>query len=326
VITGESASNVMSTTHSISDLPYTIVGGTRVQQGGSDLRHVSAVVLDRGSRTVRGESFERLMAAGVDEVISVLGPAPHYDVEQLAAKMSNVRFVLLRSEVTTGEQINIGIHISTHPQVMVLWSDSELGRLTDRAMQRIRENNALCAVPTIRSDRGVIVPSVFAPAFHGTLFRTIPTQPGKQHADTLYPFDYVGIYSKEKFTGIGGYDRSIGNPYWQRLDLGLRAYLWGERIAVVPELRVDANRPLPTDDTTPDASYARFHLKNLAVKFGGDSGRIPTRYILPFLFRSGLGPAVALRIFRDIRSWVRTNKYRFCQDARRVTELWEVNY
>ena len=315
----------MSTTRSISDVSYTIVGGTRVQQRGPDTRGVSVLVLDRGSRTVRSDSLERLADAGVDEIISVLGPAPHYDVEQFAAKMSNARFVLLGSEVSPGEQINIGVHVSMFPLVLVLWSDLDLGRLTDRAMQRIREVDALCAVPTIRSDRGVVIPSVAAPAFHGTLFRTIPSQPGKQRAETLYPFEYMGIYSREKFTSLGGYDRNIGNPYWQRLDFGLRTYLWGERIAVVPELRVDATRPLPSDDTTPDASYARFHLKNLAVKFSGDSGRIPVGYILPFLFRSGLGPAEGVRIFRDVRSWVRANRYRFAQDARRVTELWEVN-
>ncbi len=315
----------MSTTRSISDVSYTIVGGTRVQQRGPDTRGVSALVLDRGSRTVRGDSLERLAAAGVGEVISVLGPAPHYDVEQLAAKMNNARFVLLGSDISPGEQINIGVHVSMFPLVLVLWSDLDLGRLTDRAMRRISEIDALCVVPSIRSDRGVVIPSVAAPAFHGTLFRTIPTQPGKQRAESLYPFDYIGVYSREKFTSLGGYDPKIDNPYWQRLDFGLRTYLWGERIAVVPELRVDATRPLPSDDTTPDASYARFHLKNLAVKFGGDSGKIPLRYILRFMLRSGLGPVEALRIFRGIRSWVGANRYRFTQDARRVTKLWEVD-
>lgn len=315
----------MSTTRSISDIPYTIVGGTRVQQTGPDVRGISAVVLDRGSRTVRGESLERLVGAGVDEIVSVLGPAPHYDVEQLAARITNARFVLLGSKVSPGDQINIGVHESRFPLVLVLWSDEDPGKLTDRIMQRIREQDALCTVPTIRSDRGVVVPSVTAPAFHGTLFRTIPTQPGKHRAESLYPFDYVGVYRRDKFISVGGYDRSLSNPYWQRLDFGLRAYLWGERIAVVSELRVDATRSLPSEDTTPDGSYARFHLKNLAVKFGGDSGRIPLPHLIRFLIRSGLAPGPALRVFRDVRSWVRANRFRFVQDARRVTELWEVD-
>jgi hypothetical protein len=315
----------MSTTRSISDIPYTIVGGTRVQQSGQDIRGISAVVLDRGSRTVRSDSLESLVKAGVDEIVAVLGPAPHYDVEQLASRISSARFVLLGSEVTPGEQINIGVHESMYPLVLVIWSDSDLGILSDRVMQRIHDGDALCAVPTIRSERAVVVPSVTAPAFHGTLFRTIPTQPGKQRSESLYPFDYVGMYNRRRFTSIGGYDRNIQNPYWQRLDFGVRAYLWGERIAVVPEFRVDASRPLPPDDTTPDASYARFHLKNLAVKFGGDSGRIPLRYGIRFLFRSGLGPAAAIRVFREVRAWVKGSRYRFTQDARRLTELWEVD-
>ena len=296
-----------------------------MQQSGPSVKRISAVVLDRGSRTIRGDSLERLIAAGVDEVVSVLGPAPHYDVEQLAARIDRTRFVLLGRTVSAGEQINIGIHEAMFPLTFVLWSDDDLGRLTERAMERVRAENALCAVPTIRSDRGVTIPSVTAPAFHGPLFRTIPVQPGKHTTRTLLPFDFVGVYDRDRFVSLGGFDPGIVNPYWQRLDFGVRAHLWGERIAVVPELRVDATRPLPVDDTTPDASYARFHLKSLAVRFAGDSGRIPFKAFVSLVFRSGLGPREAVRVFNDGRAWVRQHRYRFVQDAKRLTELWEVD-
>ena len=117
--------------------------------------------------------------------------------------------------------------------MLVVWSDCEVGIITERTLERIRSIDALCSVPTIRSERGTVVPSVTAPAFYGTRFRTIPAQPGNQ-SETLYPFDYSGVYGRDRFLRSGGFDRSIVNPYWQLLDFGFRAYLWGERIAVVP--------------------------------------------------------------------------------------------
>jgi hypothetical protein len=307
-----------------SDIPYTIAGGTRVQRAGGNARGISALVLDRGSRTVRAESLARLIGAGVDEVLTVLGPSPHYDVEQLTQKLPTARFLLLQQSASIGAQINTGMYESQGPLVLVIWSDCEVAAVTDTTLERIRGMRAICGVPTVRGDKGSVVPTVTAPAFFGTRFRTVPVQPGNTD-NTLYPFDFMGIYDRDRFTQSGGFDRRMTNPYWQLLDFGLRSYLWGERIAVVPGLRIDATRPLPAVDTTPDASYARFYVKNLAVRFSGDSGRLPGRKAVSFVTRSGLGPLAALRLFREIREWVRVNRYRFCQDARRVTELWEVD-
>lgn len=317
--------SAMSTTPTTSDTPYTVVGGTRVQRGADELRGISALVLDRGSRTIRADSLERLAGCGVDEVLIVLGPAPHYDVEQLAARISNTRFLLLGNDVSAGEKINIGIHESASPLVVVLWSDNELPRLTDRVIEHMTGDDALCHVPTIWSDRSVMLPSVTAPAFHGKLFRIVPTQPGKSTNQTLFPYEYIGVYGQDRFIRLGGYDPKIRNPYWQRLDFGMRAYLWGEQILVSPELRVNAAREIPPDDTTPDAGYARFYLKNLAVKFTGDNGRLQVRALFSVVFRSGLRLSAAVRLFREVRDWVDRYRYRFVQDAGRVTELWEAH-
>ena len=314
----------MSTTPSISDIPYTIVGGTRVQPSRERLCGICAIILDRGSRTVHSETLERVFRAGVDETVVVLGPSPHYDVEQLARKLQGVRFILLTERVTAGTQINIGIHESSCNHIAVMWSDSELGIISDRTLVRLQESEALCVVPTVRSERGTVVPSVTAPAFYGTKFRTIPAQPGTK-GDSLYPYDYMAIYDRARFVHLGGFDRSIINPYWQLLDFGFRGYLWGERISVLPGFRIDATRAFPPVDTTLDASYARFYLKNLAVRFAGDSGKLSSRRLLTLISRSGLGPFEAIRLFQEARKWVKENRYRFCQDARRITELWEVD-
>lgn len=314
----------MSTTPSTSDIPYTIVGGSRVQKPEQSSVGLSILVLDRGSRTLRAESLELLLQAGVDEVVVVVGPAPHYDVEQLASRIDRTRFILLREALTGGERVNIGLRESVAERVLVMWSDYTIHALPERFGDREHSFSGMCAVPAIRGDRGGVIPSITAPAFHGNAFRTIPTLPGKHTPQTLFPYDFVGIYNRENCWAIGGYDEKIANPYWQKLDFGLRTYLWGSRITVAPDLRLDAERPIPQEDTSPDPGYSRFHLKNLGVRFGGDSGRLPLRRLFSFLLKSGLGPAKSAKIFFEVRRWVRENRYRFVQDAGRVIELWEV--
>ena len=313
----------MSTTPSTSDLPYTVVGGV-----GLDLTRrvgVSAVLLNRGGRPVRAETIAPFTACGVDEVIVVLGPQPHYEIEQLAARLPVSRFVLLGREVTFGEQINIGVHESRSPRALVVWSDMDAPVINERTVGRATELGALCVSPLLKNERNETVPSVYAPAFYRALFRTVPTLPGAEGDPTLYPYAGVGLYDKIRFGSLGGFDPQIRNPYWQTLDFGTRAWLWGEQLRVLPSLRLQSTRPLEPDDTTPDAGYARFYLKNLAVRFVRDQGRVPARQLVPFVLRSGLGLAESVRLFRDVKYWVHGNRYRFVQDARRLTELWEVS-
>lgn len=311
----------MSTTRSTSELPYTVVGEPHASASRIG---VGALVLNRGGRPLRAETFEPFTTCGADEVLVILGPQPHYEVEQLAGRLPRTRFILLSREVTIGECLTIGIRESRSPFVLSLWSDMLPPTLCERTAERLVELDSVCTVPVIKTERNETVPSIVAPAFYRSLLRTVPTQPGAEGAPSICVYADTGVFRKERYENLGGYDPAIRNPYWQRLDFGFRAYLWGDRIRAMPTLRIGLTRPLPADDTTPDASYARFHLKNLGVRFLRDQGRLPLRLLLPFISRSGLGVSEAIRHFRDARDWVTRNRYRFTQDARRVTELWEV--
>ncbi|MFW5717558.1 MAG: hypothetical protein ACOC2Y_03465 [Spirochaetota bacterium] len=314
----------MSTTPSTSEIRYTVVG----EAGGVDQRSrigLSAVLLNRGDRPIRAELIAPFAESGVDELVVVLGPQPNYEVEQLASRIPRARFLLLSKPVTLGEQLNLGIREARSPYVLTIWSDMYAPTVSPRLVEKIREIDAVCAVPVLRTERNETIPSIIAPAFYRSLFRTVPVAPGSEGSPSLYVYGDTGVFLKDRFELLGGYDTAITNPYWQRLDFGMRAYLWGDSIRLMPSLRIQTSKPLPPDDTTPDASYARFHLKNLAIRFVRDQGRLPVRQLLPFVLRSGLGASEAVRQFRNARSWVRRNCYRFTQDARRVTELWEVD-
>ncbi|MFW5688725.1 MAG: hypothetical protein ACOC1U_04055 [Spirochaetota bacterium] len=314
----------MSTTPIPSDLPYTVVGRSTAPPA-EGRAGVSLLLLHRAGRPLRAELLAPFAESGADEVICVLGPAPHYEVEQLASRVERTRFILLGRDVSTGEQINIGMREARTPYVITLWSDMYAPSITERVLRRVAELDSFAVVPIIRTERNETVPSIIAPAFFRSLFRTIPTQPGSEGTRSLYVYGDIGVFDRDRFNRVGGYDPAIRNAYWQRVDLGMRANLWGEQIVVLPSFRVQTSRPLPADDTTPDASYARFHLKNLSVRFVRDQGRLPLRQLLAVVFRSGLGLTEAIRHFRETRRWVRDHAYRFTQDARRLTELWEVD-
>ena len=312
----------MSTTPSTSELPYTVVGEQGPLAPGSRVG-LSAIVLNRGGRPVRAETFIPFAECGVDEVIVVLGPQPHYEIEQLAARVPRARFILLSREVTVGEQINIGMHEARTAHVLTIWTDMRPPAINPWIVEKVEELDSACVVPLLKSERNETIPSVHAPAFYKSLFRTIPTQPASEGASSLYAYADTGVFDARRFERLGGFDPHIRNPYWQRLDFGMRTFLWGDRIRVLPSLRIQVTRPLPADDTTPDASYTRFHLKNLGIRFVRDQGRLPSRQLLLLSLRSGLGTAESVRLFREVRKWVEEHKYRFSQDARRLTELWE---
>ena len=79
------------------------------------------------------------------------------------------------------------------------------------------------------------------------------------------------------------------------------------------------------EEVTREQSYKLFYLKNLAIRFSRDSGTLPRSRFIPYLFNSGGDFISAGREFRNVRKWAEVNKYRFRQDARSVTELWELS-
>jgi len=119
------------------------------------------------------------------------------------------------------------------------------------------------------------------------------------------------------------YDPEILNPYWQKLDFGFRAHMWGEQLLCSTSLRIRYLGEHEAEDTTPDESYGRFYLKNLAVRFDSDAGSLPLSRFLSYAGKRGGSPIARIKEFREASEWVKTHRFRFCRDARSVTELWE---
>ena len=306
-------------------VPYTVVGGKRAGVAPRLPASLSLVLLNRGGRPFKSSTISDIDALGIREVLSVEGPAASYDIEALSAKYPFIKFLILHQEVTLGEKINMAIAESNGRFNLVLWNDtrSQPGVITERFLDRIIKKDLLCVVPVLQNQKMETLPSIRSPAFYRKQLRVLPSQPSTDGVPSIYPYDFCGIYQKERFTLLGGFDYLLDNPYWQKLDFGFRSFMWGERIACDTTFRLSYLADAPSEDATRDLSYKLFFLKNLAIRYGGDSGHIPRSRFLPYLLSSGADVISAIREFRNVGKWVGINRYRFQYDARSITELWE---
>jgi len=283
------------------------------------------LLLNRGPRLYRAALIQDLVKVGFDSIVSMEGPVDSPELEGITSKYPQVRFVCLHEEANLGARINIGMRESCSPFVLVMWNDLRLATstLSSRFFDKVTELGAACLVPTLNDSAGSVVPSISHPAQSGKAFKVVPLPPKADGEKSLYPFDACGIYSREKFTSLGGFDWTISNPYWQKLDFGMRAWLWGESIRYAQALRLNYEGSPQPDDTTPDADYGRFWLKNLAPSYRGDCAVLPRSRLISYLARSRMGPASGLEEFKAAREWVSACSYRFKADAARLADLWD---
>jgi len=317
------------------------------------------VILNRGGRYPRYTFFEELEKAGFDYVISMEGSSARYDLEALTGSFPFVRFILLKEPVSAGEEINLAASELSSPLFFVLWNDLRIlrGGGAERMAERLlsaagasgNQGNKgaykrLCTTPLIQDGRSETIPTLIAPALvpeanHGlpsrrveksrafrlkSIVKTIPFIPKKEGLPSLYPFDGVGIYDRERFMRLGGYDPAIKKFYWQLMDFGFRANLWGEEIAVTQLIKLAYDGAFPEEDVTADEGCLRFFLKNVAPVFRRDYAHIPLRRFPGYFKRRG-DLFTAWEEFSAAREWVRTNRYRFGSDARIIAERW-VNF
>ncbi len=316
--------STIPTTLSDSAVPYTVVGGARGSGGAG--QPVSLVVLDRGPRLFRAETLRDFDRLGFDSITCVEEQgAELFDIEALCQRFPRLRFILLGAPADAGTRINIAIRESASPFVFVLWNDMSIATagLSGRFLERIAENDRICLSPFLSGPDGSLLPVSATPALQGSSLRILPLSAAREGARSLYPFDYCGIYSRERFALLGGYDGRLSNPFWQRLDFGFRAWLWGEEIHLSQSLRVTYDEGPPAEDSTVDGDYRWFWLKNLAPRHRGDSAVLPRARFFEYLLSRKGGTLRALGEFRAARAWVELNRYRFCQDAERLVELWD---
>ncbi|MFQ3547311.1 MAG: hypothetical protein SNJ56_03155 [Termitinemataceae bacterium] len=319
--------NTIPTTFNQDLPPYTILGsGKRAGTSG-----VTAVLLNRGGRYLRRTVFQDLERSGFDYVLSVEEKRENYDIEELCLRYPFLQVLLVETGLSLGSWINLAAQEVRTSLFFVLWNDIHLyhggrslqGSEAMRIADRVQKNEVLCTVPLVQNSKFESLPTLISPAYYRGTIKTLPLVPRIEGAPSLYPFDGVGIYHRDRFIQLGGFDTSLTSQFWQLMDFGFRAHLWGEEIRSSQAVRVMYDGEIPPQDTSVHPDYKRFYLKNIAPVFRGDSAYLPWRRFIRYFIRSGDSIRVAHRSFREARRWVSLNGYRFRKDARLLTELWE---
>jgi len=317
----------MSTTPTTSEaagrLPYTVLGGPRWDRVRRHPFALTLLVLGRGDRLFKSDLITDLLGRQLGEVLWIEGSESAQDVEPLSHEFPQVRFLLVAGRGTPGDWVNIGIDEARAPLVMVLWSDTRLSEFPVTEIGSIEKSGVLCSVPVARTAAGEPVPSWQAPVWKRRRFSLAWHVPRVDAERVLFPFDYCGLYHRLKFSQTGGFDPAVTNPYWQKLDFGLRCFLWGERLLGSLKIRMTYTGAPPESDATPDAGYKKVWLKNLAVRTRREMGSLPPWRALDYMLHSDTGPFVAVKEFRTARRWVHRHRFRFRRDPRDLVEAWE---
>ncbi|MBN1410054.1 MAG: hypothetical protein JW969_04365 [Spirochaetales bacterium] len=318
-------STIPITSNNIS-VPYTIIGGKKRPENPDKYPSLTLLILNRGGRFHRENLLKEIKEPADTEIIYLEDSALSYDIEPLSRKYPDIRFLLLHNEITAGEKINLGAVESNSPSFLVLWSDMSLKapRFSPSFLEHARINSLLCTVPVLKNTRLESVPCIMIPGYMKKKIKVVPWEPRKNEEHSLYPFDYCGIYDKEKFCRIGGYDPYLKNPYWQKMDFGFRSHLWGEKIQLNTAFHIEYTVETPSEDATPDNSYKLFYLKNIFIKYSGQMAFLPFTRLFLYCLNSDTDFINSSREFFAIRKWVVKNRFKFKMDARTLIQNWEV--
>ena len=284
---------------------------------------VSVVLLGRGGNHYKAKMLNTLVQCGFESIISIERDHESYNIDNIASQYPQVKFIITLEKLNIGEMINIGIEESPSDHVLVLWDDVKFtpSTLSPHLAERLIELKNYCVVPRlITKIQGM--PVVTSPSALSSKFQVARSSFVKDEEATLYPFDFVGLFDKEKFITLGGYDYTIESPYWQNLDMAVRSWLWGEKTSISTAFQLIYEDSLPVEDQTANLSELRFFLKNLSPVFKYDHGVLPSSAFVRYMMHSSSGFIEAYKSFKDAQKWTEKNKYRFKRDIVSLMEKW----
>jgi len=300
----------------------TVLGGT--ERPAKITMPVTCIVLMRSGSTFRSRVLENVLSCGFESVITVEQKSKSCNTDQLSRLFPQVKCIVALDDVTPGDMMNIAMAETQSPYALVINDElcSEPISFTSSLAKRLIALNQYCVVPRLASESMQMLPVNYIPGANKSVFEVTVSPLVSDGCPTLYPFDFAGFYDCKKYISLGGADYTITTPYWQNIDLSMRAWRWGERITIASSFQLAYAADIPSEDQTADLSYLRFYLKNLLPVFRTDHAQIPSSSFFAFKRRSSCGISESIRQFSDAQKWTLQNKYRFKTDAVGLINNW----
>lgn len=299
----------------------TVLGGKEKMVGKFN---VSAIMLNTSGSHLRLQTLENLLSCGFDSIVWIEPTADNFNIEDISKKYPTVKFLIPLEKTTTGELINICVSEITSDYFIVLKDTLHIppAFLQANLADFLTKQKNYCVVPRLVDEAGNAVSiNVFPETVKGHFLMT-KAQYVTEGLPTLSPQEFIGLYNREKFIQLGGFDYTIESPYWQNADLSVRSWLWGEKTTISTSLQISYNTEKPIDDVTKNYSYLRFYLKNILPVFKADHAIIKSSSFLNYKFHSHCGFFEAFSHFKTAQKWVDLNKYRFKMDIKSLIENW----
>lgn len=306
-------------------LSYTVLGDK--SSFIDDSKVFSFVLLVReDSPFFREELFKFLSDFSfIKEVLVIDRPSASIDLEPYLQRYPKIRFILVDKEHTWGEKINIAMEEATSNSVFILWSDTEIQNpfWLSSLFQGMRQKKCLCVVPELLDKEGLILPTVHIPVFNEKTLKIIDLPAEEEIHFSLYPHDYIGLYNRSLFLSLGGFDSQISSYYWQKVDFGMRAYQWGEKIGINRTMKLRYSGDFFVESLSGEESYSFFYLKNYWPYYVKDHIEFSFWRWLTLLKPSKMRVKDILKNTLDIKQWLYKHRYRYKKDLKGVIELWE---
>ncbi len=290
---------------------------------------ISFVILSRGTKIFREDLFEFLSNFDfIREIISIEKQSNRSSLQFISESYGKLKFILLSDDLNSGEKVNLAMKESSCDFVFVLQSDMYLLNpfWIPNIFDEIVKKNVLLVGGEFFDKEEEMIPSIFLPSIdEQQKFKVILVNSEKDYEKTLITMDYCGLYSKEKFLQLGGFDGRIQNEYFQRIDFGLRAIYFGEHVYIYRKLRIQYTALNSPENLTKNKSFLIFLLKNYVPIFVGNGVVFSFLRFCKICLKYKINPFLFQKEFKEIKSEIAKNSLRFKGDLKSAIELWENN-
>lgn len=319
------AMSTIPTTFNEHQIARTVFGG--INNYSEDSLNISVILLNNSGSQFKLPVFENLLKCNFQSIISIEHDPNNFTIDDLSKKVPSVKFIVPQEKTTDGELINIAMAELKSEYVLVLRDTLYIpsGVILKNLAERLTADGIYCIVPRLVDNKRNGVLCQFIPGVAKNKFEIESSTSVGDGVKTLYPFDCIGLYNREKFIQLGGFDYTIQSPYWQNLDLGIRSWLWGEETKLTTMLQFSYIDEAPIEDKTVNLDYLRYYLKNELPKIKLDQGIIKLFSYFKFQRRSSCGMLEARKQFNEAREWVYQNRFKFKKDLEMLIHEWEMS-